>query len=70
MSDPLSIAASIAGLIVISAQIVGIAKDLIDKVQDTPETMMQVREEVEGEHANDVLSGAAPPHWHWLGTEP
>ena len=48
MSDPLSIAASIAGLITISAQIVGMAKDLFGKVKDAPESMMQVREEVEG----------------------
>ena len=47
MGDPLSIAASIAGLITISAQIVGIAKELFDKVKDAPETMMRVREEVE-----------------------
>ena len=47
MSDPLSIAASVAGLITISAQIVGIAKELFDKVEDAPETMMRVREEVE-----------------------
>ena len=48
MGDPLSIAASVAGLITISAQIVGMAKDLFDKVKDAPETMMRVREEVEG----------------------
>ena len=48
MGDPLSIAASIAGLITISAQIVGMAKDLFDKVKDAPETMARVREEVEG----------------------
>jgi len=47
MGDPLSIAASVAGLITISAQIVGMAKDLFGKVKDAPETMMQVREEVE-----------------------
>ena len=47
MSDPLSITASIAGLITISAQIVGIAKELFDKVKDAPQTMMRVREEVE-----------------------
>ena len=47
MSDPLSIAASVAGLITISAQIVGMAKDLFDKVKDAPETMTRVREEVE-----------------------
>ncbi|RPB25035.1 ankyrin [Terfezia boudieri ATCC MYA-4762] len=47
MGDPLSIAASIAGLITISAQIVGMAKELFDKVKDAPETMMRVREEVE-----------------------
>jgi len=47
MSEPLSIAASVAGLITISAQIVGMAKDLFDKVKDAPETMMRVREEVE-----------------------
>jgi len=48
MSDPLSIAASVAGLITISAQIAAIAKELFDKVKDAPETMMRVREEVEG----------------------
>ena len=48
MSDPLSIAASVAGLITISAQIIGMVKDLFDKVKDAPETMMRVREEVEG----------------------
>jgi len=47
MGDPLSIAASVAGLITISAQIVGMAKDLFGKVKDAPETMVQVREEVE-----------------------
>ncbi|KAF8423333.1 hypothetical protein EV426DRAFT_717588 [Tirmania nivea] len=47
MGDPLSIAASVAGLITISAQIVGIAKDLFDKVKDTPESMLWVKEEVE-----------------------
>jgi len=47
MGDPLSIATSIAGLITISAQIVGIAKYIFDKVKDAPETMMRVREEVE-----------------------
>ena len=47
MSDPLSIAGSVAGLITVSAQIVGIAKELFDKVKNAPETMMQVREEVE-----------------------
>jgi len=47
MGEPLSIAASIAGLINISAQVVGIAKELYDKVKDAPETMMRVREEVE-----------------------
>jgi len=47
MGDPLSIAASVAGLITISAHVVGIAKELFDKVKDAPETMMRVREEVE-----------------------
>ena len=47
MGDPLSIAASIVGLITISAQIVGMAKDLLDKVKDAPGTMIRVREEVE-----------------------
>ena len=47
MADPLSIAASIAGLITLSAQIVGIAKELFDKVKDAPESMVRVREEVE-----------------------
>ncbi|KAF8455167.1 ankyrin repeat-containing domain protein [Terfezia claveryi] len=47
MGDPLSIAASVAGLITISAQIVGMANELFDKVKDAPETMMRVREEVE-----------------------
>jgi len=47
MGEPLSIAASVAGLITISAQIVGMAKDLFDKVRDAPETMMRVSEEVE-----------------------
>jgi len=47
MSDPLSIAGSVAGLITISAQIVAIGKELFDKVKDAPETMEQVREEVE-----------------------
>ena len=50
MGDPLSIAASVAGLITISAQIVGMAKELFDKVKDAPETMMRVREEVESMH--------------------
>ena len=47
MGDPLSIGASVAGLITISAQIVRMAKELFDKVKDAPETMMRVREEVE-----------------------
>jgi len=47
MSDPLSIAASVTGLITISAQIVAIAKELFGKVKDAPETMMRVKEEVE-----------------------
>ncbi|RPB25044.1 hypothetical protein L211DRAFT_135214 [Terfezia boudieri ATCC MYA-4762] len=47
MGDPLSIAASIAGLITISAHIVGMAKELFDKVKDAPETIVRVREEVE-----------------------
>ncbi|KAF8423331.1 hypothetical protein EV426DRAFT_549453, partial [Tirmania nivea] len=47
MGDPLSIAASVAGLITISAHIVGMAKDLFSKVKDAPETMKRVREEVE-----------------------
>jgi len=44
--DPLSIAASVAGLINISAQIIGMAKELFMKVNDAPETLMRVREEV------------------------
>ena len=47
MGDPLSIAASIAGLITISTQIVGMAKEVFDKVKDAPETVKRVREEVE-----------------------
>ena len=47
MGDPLSIAGSVAGLITISAQIVGMAKEVFGKVKDAPETMMRVREEVE-----------------------
>ncbi|KAF8455163.1 hypothetical protein BGX38DRAFT_1169372, partial [Terfezia claveryi] len=47
MGEPLSIAASIAGLITISVQIVGMAKELFDKVKDAPETIVRVREEVE-----------------------
>ena len=47
MGDPLSITASVAGLITISAQIVGMAKDVFDKVKDAPETVKRVREEVE-----------------------
>jgi len=47
MGDPLSVAASIAGLITISAKVAGIAKELFDKVKDAPETMIRVREEVE-----------------------
>ena len=37
MGDPLSIAASVAGLITISAQIVGMAKELFGKVKDAPD---------------------------------
>jgi len=33
MGDPLSVAGSVAGLITISAQIVGMAKDLFGKVK-------------------------------------
>jgi len=40
MGDPLSIAASVADLITISAQIVGMAKELVDKVKDAPETVV------------------------------
>ena len=47
MGDPLSIAASIAGLITISTQILGMAKGLFGEVKDAPETMIRVREEVE-----------------------
>jgi len=47
MGDPLSIAASVAGLITIAAQIVRMAKELFDRVKDAPETVMRVREEVE-----------------------
>jgi len=47
MGDPLSIVASAAGLITISAHIVGMAKDLFGKAKDAPETMMRVKEEVE-----------------------
>jgi len=47
MGDPLSIATSVAGLISISVQIIRIAKDLFDKVNDAPETMMRVKEELE-----------------------
>ena len=47
MAEPLSVAASIAGLITLSTQIVGIAKELFDKVKDAPETISRVREEVE-----------------------
>ena len=47
MGDPLSVTGSIAGLITISAQIVGMAKELFDKVRNAPETMLRVREEVE-----------------------
>jgi len=47
MGDPLSVAASVAGLITISAQVIGMTKELFDKVKDAPETMMRVREEVE-----------------------
>ena len=47
MGDPLSIAASIAGLITLSTQIVGMAKEVFDKVKDAPETVKRVREEVE-----------------------
>jgi len=43
----MSIAASIAGLITISVQVIGMTKELFDKVKDTPETVMRVREEVE-----------------------
>jgi len=47
MGDPLSVAVSVVGLITISAQIAGMAKDLFGKVKDAPKTMMQVKEEVE-----------------------
>jgi len=47
MSDPLSVAASVAGLITISTQIVGMAKELFSRVKDAPETMMTMRDEVE-----------------------
>jgi len=47
MSDPVSIAVSIAVLIASSANIIEMAKEMFDKVKDAPETVMQVREEVE-----------------------
>ena len=65
MGDPLSIAASVAGLITVSTQIVGMAKDLFGKVKDAPETMMRVREEVESMQPiffqmQLLLNGAGP----------
>ena len=67
MVDPLSIAASVAGLITISAQIVGMAKDLFGKVKDAPETMMRVREEVESmqpifSQVQLLLNGGSQPN--------
>ena len=69
MGEPLSIVASIAGLITISAQIVGMAKDLFDKVKDAPETVMRVREEVESMQpifcqVHLLLNGTGAPPSH------
>ena len=47
MADPLSIVASVAGLITISAQIVIMVKELFTKTKNAPETILRVREEVE-----------------------
>jgi len=47
MADPLSIVASVAGLITISAQIVLMVKELFAKVKNAPDTILRVREEVE-----------------------
>ena len=58
MSDPLSIAVSVAGPITISSQIVGMAKELFDRVKGVPETMVRVGEEVENMQL--LLNGAEP----------
>ncbi|KAF8423335.1 ankyrin repeat-containing domain protein [Tirmania nivea] len=69
MGDPLSITTSIAGLITISAKIVGMARDLFGKVKDVPETMMRVRAEVESMQpifcqVHLLLHGSGPPLNH------
>jgi len=65
MGEPVSIAASIAGLITISAQVVGMAKEVFNKMKDAPETMMRVREEVE----SHISSSATLAQWLRPGAE-
>lgn len=50
MSDPLSVAASVTGLITISAKIALMAKKLIDSVKDAPASISRIQEEVKGMH--------------------
>lgn len=47
MGDPLSIIASIAGLVTISAQIARVAKSLYDSGKDAPISINKVKEEME-----------------------
>lgn len=50
MADPLSLAASIAGLVTISAQIALLAKNLVDTVANAPASVAKIREEMDGMH--------------------
>ena len=47
MSDPLSIAASVAGLIGITQQIAGKAGELYNSVKDAPESVRKIQEEMD-----------------------
>ena len=67
--EGLSIAASVAGLITISAQILLMVKDLFAKVKNAPETILRVRAEIESMQPNfhqvQLLlngSGSQPDH--------
>lgn len=47
MSDPLSIAASVAGLVGITIQIAQLAKQLYDSGKDAPKSILRIKEEMD-----------------------
>jgi len=47
MSDPLSVVASIAGLVAVSAKIISLLKDLYDSAKGAPESISRVRAEMQ-----------------------